>query len=139
MGKVFEFFKYIGKEFDEYAYGIERKKKSGFEWRAAGGFNIINQMESFYIYKPWGRIFRTLNIQFFRFAALTFVSFDVLIWFFIPVWAIVVYEYALVLKWMGKYNISSWKILILTLFVEILFLILSPAARRLFWFFISGV
>jgi hypothetical protein len=101
MGKVFEFFKYIGKEFDEYAYGIERKKKSGFEWRAAGGFNIINQMESFYIYKPWGRIFRTLNIQFFRFAALTFVSFDMLIWF--------LYLFGLLLFMNMRLCLSGWE------------------------------
>ena len=139
MSKFGDFIKSIGRNVDEYAYGIERKKKSGFEWRAAGGLNAINQMEELYIYKSWGAIFHTLGVQFARFAVLTLISFDLIFWFCVPVWAMILYEYFLVLKWFEKFNISILKILFFTVFVEVIFLFVSPFIRTFIWFLISGV
>lgn len=138
MGKILNLIKSVGRNIENYAYGLEKKKKSGFEWRAAMGLDAINQMEEFCIYKPWGAIFHTLRVQLFRFAALALISFDLFVWFCVPVWAMVIYEYYLALKWLGKYNISAVKILVLTAFFELLIFLLAPYARRFIWFLVAG-
>lgn len=113
-------------------------QKRSFAWRCSLGLNAINQMEPLHIYKPWGAIFYTLSVQLVRLATLTLVTFNMLIWFFIPVWMMVLYEYFLSLKWMQKYNISSIKILIFTIACEMCFTIISPFIRKCIWFMISG-
>ena len=113
-------------------------QKRSFAWRCSLGSNAIDQIEPLYIYKPWDAIFYALCVQLLRFAVLILITFDILVWFVIPVWVMILYEYFLSLKWMQKYNISVIKMIALTLILESIFALVSPFIRKFIWLLISG-
>ncbi len=120
-------------------FTLSDREKRAFEWRTSRGLNAINQMEELYIYKPWGRIFYTLGVQIARFAVLTLISFDMLVWFAVPAWAMILYEFYLALKWLEKFDISMLKILAWAALAEACLIFLSPFVRKFIWYLISGI
>ena len=130
--------KEIAKSIGNHTNDILKRKQRQSEFIRSYELNAINQMESLTIYKPWKIIFYVIRSQLLRFFILTLLSFDLFIWAMIPVWSIIIYEYYITLKWLEIFNISKIKVMIWTLFAEVLFIMISPLIRKCIWFFISG-
>lgn len=126
----------ISEHIDDLESGMKARRT---EFIRSRELNTIEHIEPMYIYKPKRLILSALQSQFFRFLLLTVISFDLIIWFIIPVWSMVLYEYYIILKWLGKFNISAIKITLISIFAEILFILISPFIRSAIWFIISGI
>ena len=93
----------------------------------------IQQMEIFCIYKPKKLIFTILAKHSVRFFFLSLLSFYPCIFFVIPAYYIVIYEFYVSLKWLEKFNISPFKITLLILAAFALFIISAPYVRKCIW------
>ncbi len=110
--------------------------------KAAFALQDINEQEDIYIYKPWSFIFRLLITHYMRFCVLTLLSFYPLIFFVIPAWVEVLYLFYVALKLMKKYNLSTIKVCIFSVIIELGFIAISPLVRSgikwIFFQLISG-
>lgn len=133
------FFRDFIKEQCDRVYG---KVKSSYMGRSAFNLNAIQEQEDIYIYKPWKYILGLLGVHYIRFGILTLLSFFPLFFFIIPAWAIILYEFYVSLKLFEKYNISVAKTIAFSVVAEILFIAVSPFARKfitwLFFGLVSG-
>lgn len=136
----YKIFKSAASNISEHIDGLENSMKARrTEFIRSRELNMIEHIEPMYIYKPKHLILSALQSHFFRFLLLTVISFDLIIWFIIPVWSMVLYEYYIMLKWLSKFNISAIKITVISIFAEILFILISPFIRSAIWFIISGI
>lgn len=110
--------------------------------KTAFSLRDVEEQEEIYIYKPWKFIFHLLMIHFMRFGVLTLVSFFPLVFFVVPAWALVIYEFYITLKLMKKYNLSIIKITIFSVIIELGFCVVSPFLRSgikwIFFRLVSG-
>lgn len=131
------------KEFiKEHCNRVYRKVKSGYMGVSNFNINLLQEQEDIYIYKPWKYILSLLGVHYIRFGILTLLSFFPLFFFIIPAWAIILYEFYVSLKLFEKYNISVAKTIAFSVVAEILFIAVSPFARKfitwLFFGLVSG-
>ena len=102
--------------------------------------NLLQEQEDIYIYKPWKFILGLLRIHYTRFGILTLLSFFPMFFFILPSWLLILYEFYLSLKLFEKYNISVAKTIAFSVVAEILFIAVSPFARKVIkWLFFGLV
>lgn len=131
------------KEFiKEHCNRVYRKVKVSYMGKSAFNLNAIQEQEEIYIYKPWKYILGLLRIHYTRFGILTLLSFFPMFFFILPSWLLILYEFYLSLKLFEKYNISVAKTIAFSVVAEILFIAVSPFARKfitwLFFGLVSG-
>lgn len=130
------FFRDFIKEQCDRVYG---KVKSSYMGRSAFNLNAIQEQEEIYIYKPWKFILGLLRIHYTRFGILTLLSFFPMFFFILPSWLLILYEFYLSLKLFEKYNISVAKTIAFSVVAEILFIAVSPFARKFITWLFFGI
>lgn len=137
MGLISDIKAYV----NDWGDNLERGMRRGFCGRNIDELTATSFGENFYLYKPWGAVFRLYAVYLVRFGLLTLLSAvgNVVSAFSIPGWCIALYECYIRLKGLERYNVSVAKSFIFLGICEIGFIFAAPHVNRWLWWLLTGL